>query len=125
MSVAMLGDQRLGPRLDREALEIELVDRAAEAVGIVEHDHAALGRLAPEQDSGFDRPGRSARRSTDRCAASARRPRPCRPVRPWTLADFSVAKKSCAVLVLPLGQEAGMDVTGCRPERRTKSDGVT
>ena len=52
----MPGDQGFGANLGREALEIELVDRPRQAVGIVENDHPALGRLAPEQDAGFGRP---------------------------------------------------------------------
>ena len=52
----MPADQRRGARLDREALEIELVDRLRQAVGIVEDDYAALGRLPPEQYADFGRP---------------------------------------------------------------------
>ena len=55
--VGVAGDQSLGPHFLREGLEIELVDRTAEAVRIVQHEHAALGRLAPEQYADVGRPG--------------------------------------------------------------------
>jgi hypothetical protein len=53
LDVGACGDQGLGARLGGKALEVELVDRPAEAVGIVEDDDAALGRLATEQDAGL------------------------------------------------------------------------
>src|SRR5688572_26994105 len=54
----VLGDQRFRASLDRKALEVELVDGAAEAVGIVEDYYATTDCLSAEQDSSFHGPRR-------------------------------------------------------------------
>ena len=109
MSDGVLGDQGLGPRLGRKGLEIELVDRPAEAVRIVEHDHAAPRRLAPEQDADVHRPGafwasidgslRSISTSTSVMSIGSTLDR---------LLSFKRREEVGAVLIFALGREAGV-----------------